>query len=120
MNEGESFVQNYLVPPLEILADRAYQDVAWVRRREVDAVCYSEVIEMFLHACHGFLDSEYPSELPQDKRVLLSELRDLVISFDCAIDDRAYKNTLVVDHPKWDKIREKARDLLGMVKIIHT
>lgn len=109
-------IWNFLIPPLEILADHAYQDVAWVRKRMPDGVCYSELMEMLFHSFHIYLETESRRHLTEEERELLADLLSDIKAFERNLKDEAYQNmSLVVDDPKWDAIREKGKEALTKV-----
>lgn len=117
MDEKRRRIETFLIPPIELLADREYQQYTWVNKTNPDPIDYSELIEMLSHEFHCFLDLECSSDLKKEQRKLLSELKDSVEAFDWNVGDEEFRDmSLIVDNPEWEAIRKKAKAFLEEIK----
>lgn len=104
-------IKIFLIPVIELLADETLQENAWVKKTIQTVNCYSEVSEMFSEACEAFLENN--SQLTELQKKMLSELKELMNSFNRTVGDAEYKDmSLILNNPEWKKIQHKAQDFL--------
>lgn len=94
------------------LADRAYQERAWLGR---DAALCSSPAEMCCALCDdlNFSDSLTKFGWTADQT---EAGQDLVSAIDaCAVANRPLHPTEVIDHPEWVRVRDSARRLADLL-----
>lgn len=104
-----------LIPLLEILVDRNYQEKLWLHAQDSDA--YSYWFTEFAEVCDFLLKPEQNDKLDEKNKKALEELYQLVDEFDDTLGRQLAENIpALIRHPKWIKIQLKAEKLLKALK----
>ena len=108
-------IKTLLIPPLEILASRDYQERFWLNNSEL-AVPYWEIIENFLEISRTLLSPGEEYQLDEKNRGFLKDLYEMIDNF------FTYKMLSgnddiqsFINNPDWLKIQGKAKELTDVL-----
>lgn len=107
-NINDDAVRIFVVPLLEILADREYQERVWLS--DVESYSFSEFIDDFFTDCRPIIDLGEEVYKLEENRAPFEALYKMVDEFICSSPGDDLRSLL--NHPKWMEIQQKAGELL--------
>lgn len=98
---------------LRLLTDKDLQKKTWCNKKELNQASFSEIIEDFLYDLNLIIKDFKKYHINEKHITLLKAFYNTLNSYyeSCPFDDQK-----IIEDPKWDEIREFAKEVLSALE----